>query len=310
MTNAVSMRWASMRQTSQESKGSSSTHFRPLKKNHKDSQAHYLEDDHKAIKYLWWHLVQNNCFRFKTSPGELPKSSSNFRYCSDIPSRIDGTLTALMQGADFISEGPTVSQTAHSAFKCKTSDLCWATQQKPFGFSMSSFSWQEKSFSLPFSLPAPVPQFRDLSEEKRQPAAKPWPNQLPAVRFLTGERAALPEQGKHPGLGKRRHWGDSTGWGGSWNLSSLFPAQRLPCSPGCWMAFCAINSFKKTKRNSGSCSRVLKIISRCSPKIPGQVRQSKCNLNAAFRQDQPADTEVRHKMLPFPCSLHQCHSSF
>lgn len=150
MTNAVSMRWALMRQTSQESKGSSSTHFRPLKKNHKDSQAHYLEDDHKAIKYLWWHLVQNNCFRFKTSPGELPKSSSNFRYCSDIPSRIDGTLTALMQGADFISEGPTVSQTAHSAFKCKTSDLCWATQQKPFGFSMSSFSWQEKSFSLPF----------------------------------------------------------------------------------------------------------------------------------------------------------------
>lgn len=215
MTNAVSMRWASMRQTSQESKGSSSTHFRPLKKNHKDSQAHYLEDDHKAIKYLWWHLVQNNCFRFKTSPGELPKSSSNFRYCSDIPSRIDGTLTALMQGADFISEGPTVSQTAHSAFKCKTSDLCWATQQKPFGFSMSSFGWQEKSFSLPFSLPAPVPQFRDLSEQKRQPAAKPWPNQLPAVRFLTGERAALPEQGKHPGLGKRRHWGDSTGWGGA-----------------------------------------------------------------------------------------------
>lgn len=136
--------------------------------------------------------------------------------------------------------------------------------------------------------------------------AKPTPcSQIPDRRKSSTARARKTSwAGEKEALG----WQHRLGWG--WNLSWLFPAQRLPCSPGCWMAFCAINSFKKTKRNSGSCSRVLKIISRCSPKIPGQVRQSKCNLNAAFRQDQPADTEVRHKMLPFPCSLHQCHSSF
>lgn len=65
-----------MRQTRQESKGSSSRHFRPFKKNHKDCQAHYLEDDHKAIKYLWSHFVKNNCFGFKTSPVNFLKAAA------------------------------------------------------------------------------------------------------------------------------------------------------------------------------------------------------------------------------------------
>lgn len=53
-----------------------SDHF---KRTTKDCQAHYLEGDHKAIKYLWSHFVQNNCCGFKPSPGELPRGSSNFR---------------------------------------------------------------------------------------------------------------------------------------------------------------------------------------------------------------------------------------
>lgn len=54
-------------------------------------------------------------------------------------------------------------QRVHSAFRCQGSDLCWATQQKPLGFSMSSsteqlqltekpFPCQEKTLSLPFSM--------------------------------------------------------------------------------------------------------------------------------------------------------------
>lgn len=73
--------------------------------------------------------------------------------------------------------------------------------------------------------PAPVPalpQFRDLSEQKRQPAANPWPNQLPQIRFLTGEWAALPEQGKHPGLWKRKQWDDSTA-GRRWDGAETSP---------------------------------------------------------------------------------------
>lgn len=53
-------RWALMRHTSQESKGIGSTHLKPFKRNQKNCQAHYFEDNHETINFhmeTFWKIM-------------------------------------------------------------------------------------------------------------------------------------------------------------------------------------------------------------------------------------------------------------
>lgn len=53
-------RWALMRHTSQESEGIGSTHLKPFKRNQKNCQAHYFEDNRETVNFhqeTFWKIM-------------------------------------------------------------------------------------------------------------------------------------------------------------------------------------------------------------------------------------------------------------